>query len=264
MKKRLLKKKNKKQLSSILNSINKFYKVQDIKYGDGYFMFSFGANSVCHFSLEEFPDWRFGIWLNRNELFGQTLSTIDKFKPCRSPLSETDITSFIKELNKIKNNHSDWKEYLEETERCKLQEQKSKEYNNRQYKKIFEYVQETKKQFNNGEVASYLVLKDRNTKFYKSYPRYMIEEYADTEEYFDTEEANQRTINLFIDLCSLIEYLPNYNDNIKEYINEDNYIFEPFSSLVEKPENYEEKMKWYGHEEKTFEKHIEKVTKDLK
>lgn len=82
------------------------YKPYDIKYGNGYFIFDMGEDSVVHFKLKGvWKSWLFGMWIrsenldkteeiteeNRNEnlvvqLFCQNEDWIDKFKPSRSSL----------------------------------------------------------------------------------------------------------------------------------------------------------------------------------
>ncbi len=122
MKKRKLKKRNRLYIDSLIKQLP--YTLKKRVYGSGYFIFSFSESSVSWFWLKDFPDWKFGIWLNeednkRFEIFGQCISMIDKFKPSRSELCEDNITGFAKELYKIKSNHSDWQEYLIEAEEAK-------------------------------------------------------------------------------------------------------------------------------------------------
>ena len=69
---------------------------KDVEYGDGYFIFAHGDNSVINFRIEEIPGWLFGIWLYpptekdpnsiRLDFFSQYEDAIDKFKPSRSQL----------------------------------------------------------------------------------------------------------------------------------------------------------------------------------
>lgn len=66
------------------------------KWGDGYFVFDMGADSVCHFFIKEIPHWKFGIWFtisdepeHKDQITGVTIFTrhtddLDKFKPSRS------------------------------------------------------------------------------------------------------------------------------------------------------------------------------------
>ncbi len=84
----------------------------DIEYGDGYFIFAFGTNSVVHFHVKEAPGWLFGIWWKPVELcetreagtkpnyhndrihcdfFAQYEEDIDKFKPSYSTFAESFI-----------------------------------------------------------------------------------------------------------------------------------------------------------------------------
>ena len=81
----------------------------DVEYGDGYFIFGHGSNSVIHFHLKEAPGWLFGIWWSpleiietrregepeqyhqdriKCEFFAQFEETIDKFKPAASMFEE--------------------------------------------------------------------------------------------------------------------------------------------------------------------------------
>ena len=76
----------------------------DIEYGDGYFIFGTGTNSVVHFHLEETPEWKYGLWLSEIDhddpkaqkpvkirFFAQFEAEIDKFKPSASMVSEECI-----------------------------------------------------------------------------------------------------------------------------------------------------------------------------
>jgi hypothetical protein len=81
----------------------------DISYGDGYFIFEMGENSVVYFKIKEvWKNWQFGMWIYSDELnnykedennetpyekepnvvhiFCQHEHLIDKFKPSRSAL----------------------------------------------------------------------------------------------------------------------------------------------------------------------------------
>lgn len=60
----------------------------DVCYGDGYFIFEYGKNTVLHFSIKELPDFRFGVWKdyygkNTLTIFGDSILYLDKFKPTR-------------------------------------------------------------------------------------------------------------------------------------------------------------------------------------
>ena len=80
---------------------------QNVKYGDGYFIFGMGDNSVVHFNLKETPGWKYGIWWNlpkkfydkntkkyvlpnyvEGTFFAQYEEDIDKFKPSASAICE--------------------------------------------------------------------------------------------------------------------------------------------------------------------------------
>jgi len=108
MKKRLIKKINKQRIENILNKItNNNLNITNKIFGDGYFIFTFGYNTVCHFYLKQTPLWKYGIWLSKNgfQIFGEHEWLIDKFKPSRTYLSyNNDINGFIKEVKLISEN----------------------------------------------------------------------------------------------------------------------------------------------------------------
>lgn len=73
----------------------------DVQNLDGYFIFTYGDNSVLHFHLDNCPGWKFSIWWNepkkekrngksvfpdyvRGTFFAQYEEIIDKFKPSAS------------------------------------------------------------------------------------------------------------------------------------------------------------------------------------
>lgn len=83
------------QLFEHLKSQN--YTITTEKYGDGYFIFDYGPNTVVHFRLKETPGWLYGIWwrlsVNKDDtntarisgdFFAQYEDEIDKFKPSAS------------------------------------------------------------------------------------------------------------------------------------------------------------------------------------
>jgi len=112
MNKRITKKhkkiKNMKKQNIILNELSKHFKIINKNFKNGYFIFSFGENSVCHFSIKETPDWLYGIWLDDNNnfsIFGEHVDLIDKFKPSRTYLSfKNDLKGFIEDVKNISNN----------------------------------------------------------------------------------------------------------------------------------------------------------------
>lgn len=77
----------------------------DLEYGDGYFIFGRGSNSVVSFRVAEAPGWLFGIWYRieesvkedktvysfHYEVFAQYEQFIDKFKPSYSTLELHDF-----------------------------------------------------------------------------------------------------------------------------------------------------------------------------
>lgn len=100
---------NKEKIDAILNIIrNNKFNPYNISYGDGYFIFEFGENTVCHFMIKGIKNWKFGIWINTDEnkkdkiadVFAQYIPCIDKFKPSRSHYCmEIDNWKFENDFN---------------------------------------------------------------------------------------------------------------------------------------------------------------------
>ena len=99
---------NLKRQNNILNKISKVFTINNKEFCNGYFLFYYGVNSVCNFTLKETPEWRYGIWLlenNKFSIFGEHIELIDKFKPSRCYVSyDNDINGFINEAKNISNN----------------------------------------------------------------------------------------------------------------------------------------------------------------
>lgn len=85
---------------AILKKFEKISPISEKEFIDGYFIFYHGEQTVCHFKLAKYPDWKFGIWLRYDEdeedhnrdaihvdVFAQLEKFIDKFKPSRSAFS---------------------------------------------------------------------------------------------------------------------------------------------------------------------------------
>jgi len=229
VKPRKLKKRNRKYIKSILNMIP--FKIKAQLFGSGYFIFSFRESSVLHFKLKEFPDWKFGIWLNdydyrQYEIFGQCISMIDKFKPSRSPLCEDNIQSFNDELYKIYVKDDSWLEYLrdaaEETEMLNKYDIQNRVY----YKAFFDFITNWNKKQEEKEDTDfkrlYLKLQDNGS---NCSPRYNInvksfEEFQTKEfefEYFAMEFV------LYVKICEYIDAIYDPNKLTGFYAN--NFIF---------------------------------------
>lgn len=96
---------------------NKFQPI-NIRYGDGYFIFDMGEDSVVHFNIKGLYGWWFAMWIQTDpeklkedekeypaiQFFCQHKLNIDKFKPSRS--------FFLKELylNEVESDN-DWDFY---------------------------------------------------------------------------------------------------------------------------------------------------------
>lgn len=79
--------------TSIIEDINKFCTVGNTEFGDCYFIFYKGDNSVVHFKIKELKGWKFGLWFSKEkdntikcEWFCQYELWLDKFKPSRSEI----------------------------------------------------------------------------------------------------------------------------------------------------------------------------------
>lgn len=83
---------------SIEEAIKK--RITDWDIGNGYYLFDFGENTVCHFRVPGAKKWLFGIWAIpredgsiRVDLFGEHEWHIDKFKPTATKISDSVIIS---------------------------------------------------------------------------------------------------------------------------------------------------------------------------
>ena len=180
MKKRLLKKKNRNRILDILNNIkSEGFNIKEKSLGNGYFIFTFEPSSVCHFKLKEFPDWKFGIWLEKDKfsIFGENSYMIDKFKPSASILSFESVTSvseFISELKVIlSNTDEEWNEYLSDAQKAKERDNKIHNINFKTNRSILNAIEE----FNKDNPEVQLRLKDRKSKYFVCHSRYIIEIY---------------------------------------------------------------------------------------
>lgn len=99
-------------------------KVTNKAFGNGYYLFEFGEDSVCHFTIKGLKRWAFGLWVRENDdnesyninLFGEHSDYIDKFKPTATKITyefkyntENDLWQslhFIDELLMIKRHPS--------------------------------------------------------------------------------------------------------------------------------------------------------------
>ena len=93
-------------IKKIEDSSGKKVKTKNI--GNGYYLFNFGDNTVCHFTMEGAKDWLFGIWAIPQEdgsiqidLFGEHEWCMDKFKPSATKISESYTLKQNENLNVI-------------------------------------------------------------------------------------------------------------------------------------------------------------------
>lgn len=102
--------KHKKQwfINNIIKPLKKRgYHFDYAKFLDGYFLFSYGENSVFHFILKELPDIKFGVWSfdNKVEMFAEYIPYIDKLKPSASTYNFKNtegMIAFIEKFGKTK------------------------------------------------------------------------------------------------------------------------------------------------------------------
>lgn len=96
-------KRNKKWFERFLTELNEEgFETYDVNFGDGYFIFSMGDNSVMHFKIKGLKRWLFGAWITYGkecpnnapfviQVFCQPILFLDKFKPSRGYFS-VDVT----------------------------------------------------------------------------------------------------------------------------------------------------------------------------
>lgn len=252
LKKRLLKKKNRNKILSILNNIEAAgFNIKHKWLGDGYFILTFEPSSVCHFKLKEFPDWKFGIWLERDNfsIFGENIYMIDKFKPSRSTLSfesVADVSEFISELKLILlNTDSEWNEYLSDAKEAKEREDKIRDINFKTHRSILTAMEEFNK--NNPEVD--LRLKDTNSKYFRSLSRYKIEIYLLKEIVEDNNKFNYYAEKAYKFLSSN-KYYQSDEYGIEEYFLENIVLYSE--------QEYADKQKRYSWKE-TLAEHIDRI-----
>lgn len=179
MNKRILAKKNKQSIQTLLSALEPFSKTSRESFGDGYFLFSFGRNTVCHFGLKNFPEWKFGIWLDKNgyKLFGDHLLMINKFKPTATPFSVyiekgSEKEALIAITLAFENQFSYYEK--EVIDRYKEKSRRCTEMN---YKNL-QFVKKEMKEFSTENY--YFEIKDQNTKYWSSSPRFEIELFHDS------------------------------------------------------------------------------------
>lgn len=96
----------------------------DIDFGNGYFVFSMGDDSVVHFHIKGVKGWKFGMWIDCSDsdehyvqFFAQYEEFIDKFKPTASTfvvnISKQDLKYIVEDRDQAK-----WT-YWEIIEMCK-------------------------------------------------------------------------------------------------------------------------------------------------
>jgi hypothetical protein len=146
---------NLKKHKSILDEIRNKFTITDEQYLEGYFVFDFGKNSICHFKLKETSGWLYGIWLGNEyngykckyKLIGEHEEFLDKFKPSRTYIDVTNNTKrFIDLVSKIRENP---KLYFVDSctygDALELQGKKQEDFVEEKYNEIIKDINQRKK-----------------------------------------------------------------------------------------------------------------------
>lgn len=193
MRKRVVDKKTKQRQLTLLNRISEYFDIKNAVFGNGYFLFTFGKNMVCHFELKALPEWQFGIWLNKDDrgfrIFGEHKMLIDKFKPSRTYVSkklknidQLDKT-FIPTIKSIINKpylHFDRSlhfGYRSGEDPKKVYDDFMDEKKRKQQLEVQSYLnmKEAIKEVKNNPLVCDVELKDTMEKGWVSYPRYEVD-----------------------------------------------------------------------------------------
>lgn len=99
---------NRKIANSVFNILRKAGLIPvDVQFGNGYFIFEHGEDSVVHFHIKSVKNWKFGMWIdtsidNAVQVFAQNEMWIDKFKPSRSIFLENISKTTLKRVARNK------------------------------------------------------------------------------------------------------------------------------------------------------------------
>ncbi len=250
MNKRIKKKKNKNRIKAILKQLP--FRTKRVAFGSGYFIFSFDESSMCWFWLKEFPLWKFGIWLDEKggyEIFGQMIASIDKFKPSRSELSETNVSGFYKELVLIQNNDPKWQEYIKDNDDWIERYANEYKINQKMYIAITSFITSwnEKQEVLDEDKQVHLELHDRNSKTCSISPRYQVNCLYEAE----TSKDVQKTFNLgwsvYKQLTAELEGVITADEDYKFML--DDYIFSDFAESISPKNIYDSKQKRYNWKE---------------
>ena len=223
-------KKKKQRHNLILNEIKKDFRVKNLVYCEGYFIFTMGKFAICQFTVKEIKDWKFAIWLGEGDklyFIGEHMDLIDKFKPGRTYIDEEinsvdDVrNSIIFKLEKLKedpilhfacstyfcdfgkltsgyNKNEVYKEHIEsETQRIRVDME--------QYQVMLNRVKELR----DNELVMGVELIDKNSDGWSHSPQYDVDiilkdKYDEnlTEEYDKLTEFIKKGLNIcYSDIC---------------------------------------------------------------
>lgn len=184
--------KNINRINSILSKTN--YRVWRKRFGSGYYIENiYNKCSICWFWLKEFPEWRFGIWLEKNgfSIFGEHENQINKFKPSYTYVSEDNIDEFNNELKSILLKDKKHKKYLKNIENEKKYEQKKDLYNFNSAQSIKNFIKDFNKK-NKEKIV--LKLNDRGS---STMPRYRMDILYYSKDFYLTKEEEYQ---LYLDI----------------------------------------------------------------
>ncbi|MFA7127800.1 MAG: hypothetical protein WC136_01370 [Sphaerochaeta sp.] len=256
---RQLKKHNKKMINQQLNYLP--YTIESKNFGGGYFIFSFEPASICHFTLKEFPDWKFAIWNQEKfSIFCDNIYMINKFKPGHGFINENSMQKFVEELDELRETllgkDTHMRRYIEACDEAKKDQLQLDEFNRKNYQIILDELNK----INSEQSDIELVLHDNCTKHLKVSPRYNIITKV-THEFNESstiDQNNQLDFMNYKRLCDVILF----DEEIS--ILKDTYVFDSSVHLeVMNAAEYESRAIRYDYTLKTFDEKLDKILKDM-
>jgi len=257
MNKRQIKKKNRKEINSLLKSLP--FNVHNKRFLNGYYLFEFGESKVCHFQIKELPNFWFGIWLHDNKeeypfsIFGEHKLMIDKFKPYSSSISCVNLEDFTRDvLRYIDKKDKDIIEYFKDVKYMEDIHKNANDYNSKTLKIVQNYIFE----FNNNKdiyPKIHLKLKD-----YINDNCYNIKFYSYDKDYLETKEFQKHKKEIYLDMCNIIPYSKRYSEDgigYSEVIGFRIYNSKRMKYLYN-PRDYYDKRVLYDKEYQTLEEYF--------
>jgi len=200
MKRRIIKKRNKKYIQNILNQLKGVHKARFMCPRLVIFSFANQPANDCIFRLKQFPKWLFGIFLDGEggyDIFGEIEILIDKFRPYHTTTCEKNIVLFQKRLDRIIVNNG----FINEEHRTIYQEEvieiKSKQkFQFNMWKKMTAKIQEIEAKNKSIKIQ----IQNVNSKGFQSYPKYELIPMEDAE----NEQSNEAWQQIYDELKALL------------------------------------------------------------